>query len=112
MIDPDLDTRIEDIVQRRGAAYVHLVTERRERERLRKQQARNRQTPEQRDHERDRKREARKRQTPEQREREKQRGYKRDRRKLRPFMGVDGEGGGTDELHRQNYFLMCRCVSR
>lgn len=26
--------------------------------------------------------------------------------KLRPFMGVDGEGGGTDRLGRQNYLLL------
>ena len=26
--------------------------------------------------------------------------------KLKPFMAIDGEGGGTDELGRQNYFLM------
>ncbi len=43
----------------------------------------------------------------EQRDHERQREEKRCRRKLRPFWGVDGEGGGTDELGRQNYFLMC-----
>jgi hypothetical protein len=46
------------------------------------------------------------RQTPEQREREKERETKRCRRKEQPFLGIDGEGGGTDALGRQNYFLM------
>src|SRR6516164_8436564 len=59
-----------------------------------------------REHERVRKRDARKRQTPEQREREKERERRRSRRKIRPFMAIDGEGGGTDELGRQNYLLM------
>ena len=49
---------------------------------------------------------ARLRQTPEQREREKEREGRRNRAKLRPFMAIDGEGGGTDALGRQNYFLM------
>ena len=49
---------------------------------------------------------ARLRQTPEQREHEKEREGKRNRAKLRPFMAIDGEGGGTDALGRQNYFLM------
>ena len=31
---------------------------------------------------------------------------RRNRAKLRPFMAIDGEGGGTDELGRQNYLLM------
>ena len=62
--------------------------------------------PEEREHERERKRQARLRQTPEQREREKEREARRDRAKLKPFLAIDGEGGGTDELGRQNYFLM------
>ena len=82
----------------------------RERQRQRKRKARKQQTPEQRERERERerarKREARLHQTPEQREREKERGRARDRKKLRPFMGIDGEGGGTDDLGRQNYLLM------
>jgi hypothetical protein len=53
-----------------------------------------------------RKRNPRKRETAEQREREKKRQASRSRRKVRPFMAVDGEGGGTDEVGRQNYFLM------
>jgi hypothetical protein len=73
---------------------------------VRKRDARKRQTSEQREHERERKREARKRQTPEQREREKEREGRRNRVKLKPFLAIDGEGGGTDELGRQNYFLM------
>ena len=68
--------------------------------------ARKRHTPEQRERDRLRKRVARERQTSEQREHEKEREARRCRRRLRPFMAVDGEGGGTDELGRQNYFLM------
>jgi hypothetical protein len=83
-----------------------LAEKRRERERARKREARKRQTPEQREHERMRKRNARKRETAEQREREKKRQASRSRRKVRPFMAVDGEGGGVDECDRQNYFLM------
>jgi hypothetical protein len=59
---------------------------------------------EQRDHESARKREARTLQTPEQRSREREQRI--SRKKLRSFMAVDGEGGGTDELGRQNYLLM------
>ena len=73
MTDPDVNTRVDDIIQDRGADYEHLVEYRRERERVRKREARKRQTPEQLERERKRKREARKRQTPEQREREKER---------------------------------------
>jgi DNA polymerase type B, organellar and viral len=36
----------------------------------------------------------------------KNREGRRNRAKVRPFMAVDGEGGGTDALGRQNYFLM------
>jgi hypothetical protein len=97
-----LTARSAKIVQETAADYGR----RRERDRLRKRQARKRQTPEQREGERARKREERKRQTPEQRERERERDRKRCRKKLRPFMAIDGEGGGTDELGRQNYLLM------
>jgi hypothetical protein len=74
----------------------------RRRERTRKRTARLRQTPEQRERHRLRQQEARKRQTPEQRERERQ----RSRSRQRPFMAIDGEGGGTDDLGRQHYLLM------
>jgi hypothetical protein len=106
MIDPDVIARIDEMVRKRGVEYERLVEGRAERERMRKREARNRQTPEQRERDRVRKREERKQQTPEQREREKEREGRRCRKKLRPFMAVDGEGGGTDELGRQNYFLM------
>ena len=106
MTDPDVNTRVGDMIRERGAEYEYLVGNRTERERMRKREARKRQPPEQQERERKRKREARKQQTPEQREREKDREGRRPRRKLRPFMAVDGEGGGTDELGRQNYFLM------
>lgn len=89
-----------------GADYKRVVEQRRERERTRKRDARKRQTDEQRERERVRKRYARTHQTPEQREHEKARERARDRRKPRPFMAIDGEGGGTDELGRQNYLLM------
>src|SRR5580698_5347137 len=98
--------RLEEIIRSRGPDYQRLIQLRRELERLRKRQARKQQTPEQLEHERARKREARGRQTPEQREHEKEREARRDRAKLKPFLAIDGEGGGTDELGRQNYFLM------
>jgi hypothetical protein len=105
--------------------YERLVEDRRERERQRKRKFRKQQTPKQRKRERSRKRDARKRQTPqqrqrevtrkriarlrqtsEQREHEKERQRCRARQKQRPFMAIDGEGGGTDYLGRQNYLLM------
>jgi hypothetical protein len=104
--DPSIDERVEESIRARGPDYEHLVEHRREVERVRKRDARKRQTSEQREHERERKREARKRQTPEQREHEKKREGSRNRVKLKPFLAIDGEGGGTDELGRQNYFLM------
>jgi hypothetical protein len=104
MTDPDIIERLPGIMGERGADPVKF---RRERDRIRKREERKRLSPEQRNRECERKREARKRQTPDQLEREKQREKTRCRKKLRPFMAVDGEGGGTDELGRQNYFLMC-----
>ena len=80
--------------------------EQRQRELTRKRTARLRQTPEQRERHRIRQRETRKRQTPEQRQHEKERQRNRSRQKQRPFMAIDGEGGGTDYLGRQNYQLM------
>jgi hypothetical protein len=110
MLDPSFASRIDELIRARGPEYVQLVKGRRERARKRRQEARNRQKPQQRALARARdsarKREERKRQTPEQREREKQREQSRDRRKLRPFMAVDGEGGGIDRADRQNYLLM------
>jgi hypothetical protein len=91
---------------RKRDARKRQTSEQREHERERKREARNRQTSEQREYERARKQEARTRQTPEQREREKKREGRRNRAKLRAFMAIDGEGGGTDALGRQNYFLM------
>src|SRR5215472_18762279 len=79
---------------------------RRKRERLRKRNERKRRTPEQRKQERLRKLEARRRQRPEQLEREKARGRRRRQMNVRPFMAIDGEGGGSDELGRQSYLLM------
>src|SRR5580704_11564770 len=106
MSDPSINERVEGSIGARGPEYQRLVEQRREHERVRKREARQRQTTEQREHERERKRQARLRQTPEQREREKEREGRRDRAKLKPFLAIDGEGGGTDELGRQNYFLM------
>jgi hypothetical protein len=106
MSDPNINARVEDSIRARGPDYQRLVEHRRELERVRKREARRRQTPEQRENERARKRQARLGQTPEQREREKKREARRDRAKLKPFLAIDGEGGGTDELGRQNYFLM------
>jgi hypothetical protein len=106
MADTDIASRIGEMIRARGTEHQRLVENRRERERARKRDPRKRQTPEQREHDRERKRDARNRQTPEQREREKERERRRSRKKLRPFMAIDGEGGGTDELGRQNYLLM------
>jgi hypothetical protein len=104
--DPEVEARVWELIRARGADYERRVEDRRKRERERKREARKHQTTEQRKDECGRKREARKRQTPEQREREKQRESARDRRKTRPFIAIDGEGGGTDGLGRQNYLLM------
>jgi hypothetical protein len=107
MANPQVEARIEGLIRVRGTDYEYFIERRRERERVRKRVWRKQQTPGQRERECDRKREVRKQQTPEQCECEKQRERKRDRKKLRPYLGVDGEGGGTDALERQNYFLMC-----
>jgi hypothetical protein len=106
MTDPTIHGRVEESIRARGPDYERLVEHRRQLERVRKREARKRRTPEQRENERARKREGRVRQTPEQREREKEREGRRDRAKLKPFLAIDGEGGGTDALGRQNYFLM------
>jgi len=106
MRDPDFARRTAELIRSRGAEYERLIEERRERERQRKREARKQQTPDQRERERLRKQEARKHQTLEQREREKERERARSRKKLRLFMAIDGEGGGTDNLDRQNYLLM------
>src|SRR5438046_10450841 len=106
MPDSDLTPRVGGITPAGLADYKHLIEARRERERLRKREARKQQTPEQHERERVRKQVARKRQTPEQFDREKARERSRNRKKIRPFMAIDGEGGGTDELGRQNYLLM------
>jgi hypothetical protein len=97
-----LEERRERERRRKRKARKRQTPQQRRRERVRKKKARARQIPEQRQSERVRKQEARKRQTPEQRERERQ----RSRSRLRPFMAIDGEGGGTDDLGRQNYLLM------
>src|SRR3954470_12270177 len=106
MTDPDVIARVDEMIRERGAEYERLVADRRERGRARKRRAGKEQTVEQRERESTRKREARKRQTPEQRQRDKERKARRQRRKARPFMAVDGEGGGTDALGRQDYLLM------
>ncbi len=104
MIDPEVAGRIVDMTQARGAEYERIVETRRQRERTRKQEARRRQTPEQCERERGRKHKARTIQTPEQRAQERER--RQSRKTPRPFMAVDGEGGGADYEGRQNYFLM------
>jgi hypothetical protein len=104
--DPSNNARVEENIRGPNPDEQRLVEHRRGLDRVRKREARKRQTPEQRERERVRKREARLRQTPDQRAREKEREARRCRRKKRPFMAVDGEGGGTDNLGRQNYFLM------
>jgi len=107
-LETDTARRVSDMIQTRGVEYERAIEARRERkrerERRRKTVARRGQTSDQRERERARKREARTLLTLEQRERERE--QRRCRKKLRPFMGVDGEGGGTDELGRQNYLLM------
>jgi hypothetical protein len=56
---------------------------------------------------RERQREKRRRQTPEQIEDERERQRKaRARKPPRPFLAIDGEGGGTDALGRQLYLTM------
>jgi hypothetical protein len=106
MTNGEATARVAEMIRERGVEYERLIGQRTERERTRKREARKRRTAEQLDRERERKREARKRQTPDQWEREKHREKMRCRKKLRPFMAIDGEGGGTDELGRQNYLLM------
>ena len=107
-LETDTSQRVSDMIQARGIEYERAIEARRERkrerERRRKSEARRGQTSDQHERERARKREARTLLTLEQRERERE--QRRCRKKLRPFMGVDGEGGGTDELGRQNYLLM------
>src|SRR5919205_75309 len=112
MSEPGSISRGGGLLPSPGADYERVLEERRERERARKRDARKRQTPEQRERERARKRDERLRSTPEQREREKKRERTRSRKKIRPFMAIDGEGGGTDDLGRQNYLLMVASGSR
>src|ERR1700722_17611096 len=90
--------RVEEFIQAFGAEYERLIKGRREHERTRKREARLRQNLEHLLRERARRREARERQTLEQIECERQRQQSRCRTKIRSFMGVDGEGGGTDKL--------------
>jgi hypothetical protein len=106
MSDPTNNARVEACIRARDPDHERRVEHRRAVDRLRKREARKNQTAEQREYERVRKRKARLRQTPDQREREKEREARRCRRKKRPFMAIDGEGGGTDNLGRQNYFLI------
>lgn len=105
MTDPDITLRVGEIMPA-GIDPAALLESRRERERLRKREARKRQTPAHRERDRLRKQEARNRRTTDEREREKVRERGRDRKKIWPFMAIDGEGGGTDHLGRQNYLLM------
>jgi hypothetical protein len=106
MTNSNVGHDVENAYENSETDYERLVRERRERRRARKRQARKRQRTEQRESERRRKQEARAHQTPDQRQREKVREQRRCRTKERSFMAVDGEGGETDELGRQNYFLM------
>ena len=111
MTDPDAAGRIVEMTRARGAEYERAVEARRERERERKRQERRRLTSEQHNRERNRKHKARTLQTPEQRERERERERRQYRKKLRPFLAIDGEGGGTDYEGRQNYLLMAAANS-
>ncbi len=104
MINPEVAGRIADMTQARGVQYERTVEARRQRERTRKQEARRLQTAEQRERERSRKHRARTLQTPEQRKRERE--QRQSRKTPRPFMAIDGEGGGTDYEGLQNYLLM------
>jgi hypothetical protein len=104
MIDPEVANRIADMAKARGDDYERSLAARRERERARKREARRRQTPEQLERERNRKHEARAIETTEQREQQRER--RQSRKTVLPFMGIDGEGGGTDYEGRQNYLLM------
>ena len=79
---------VRERIKALGPEYALEVEARREQERRRKRDARQRQTPEQFGRERERKREA------------------RANGELRPFLAIDGEGGGTDYLGRQHYLLM------
>jgi hypothetical protein len=106
MLNLDANSLVERIIKSRGVDYERAVGDRRERERARKREARQRLTKEQREQECKRKQAARQRQTHEQRAREKAREKARSRAQPRPFIAIDGEGGGTDELDRQHYFLM------
>jgi hypothetical protein len=106
MRDRSIKAGAEETIGARGPEYQRLVEQRREHERVRKRETRKRETLEQREHERERKRQARLRQTPEQRAHEREREGRRYRVKLKPFLAIDGEGGGIDALGRQNYFLM------
>lgn len=101
-----LENRRERERQRKRQFRKRQTPQQRERHRIRQQDARKRQTLEQRECHRIRQQEARKRQTPEQRKREEERQRSRSRQKQRPFMPIDGEGGGTDYLGRQHYLLM------
>jgi hypothetical protein len=106
MPNPNVSVTVGQMIRERGADYLRLIEQRRERQRVRKQVWRKqRQTAQHRERDRVRKQEARERQTPEQRE--EKREERRCRKKPRSFMAADGEGGGTDALGRQNYFLMC-----
>lgn len=114
--------------ERKRAARRGVTPEQREQERAaeceRKREARRQVTPELREQERaaerERKRQARRVTTPEARERERERRAalehrvrERERKRAersargpRPFLAIDGEGGGTDAVGRQNYLLM------
>lgn len=87
-----------------------------ERKRLRMREVRALQTNDQRARDAERKRTARGRQTEEQREivraHDRTRKQKERRSKIRPFLAIDGEGGGTDDLGRQHYLLMVAADSR
>src|SRR6516164_6908785 len=100
--------RVVEMIESRGSDYVADVEarlrHRRERDCRRKKKARQQLTSEQRQRECVRKREARTLLTLEQQEHERE--QRRSRKKQRPFMAVDSEGGGTDELGRQNCLLM------
>ena len=100
IIEPAVIACIDEMIRARGDDYARLIEDRRESRRVRKH------TPAQREKERTRKQLARQQQTPEQRSHAKERERVRSRQKLCRFMAVDGEGGGTDRLGRQHYLLM------
>jgi hypothetical protein len=68
-----------------GPEHAHTIKARRDKGRIRKQRSHAQQSPEQQQHEKE---------------------QRQARRKLKPFLSLDGEGGGEDPLGRQHYLMM------